>query len=194
MYYYGPTRISNMRIISGLYKGRRFTPPASLKARPSSDFAREGLFNVLANNVDIEDAQVLDLFVGSGSISFEFLSRGASLVTGVELNQQHILFVKKVADQLANKNLRILKTDVFRYIGTSSQTFDIIFADPPYDLPQVGMLPDLIMRSSLLRKEGLFIFDHGKSSLFTNHPNYEETRSYGNVHFSFFRHSSEEPV
>jgi 16S rRNA (guanine966-N2)-methyltransferase len=178
-----------MRIISGTYKGRRFSPPASLKARPTTDFAKEGLFNVLGNQLDIEDTQVLDLFAGSGSISFEFVSRGAAHTTSVEQNYQHIAFIKKVTQELGIKNISVLKADVFRYIESCKQSFDIIFADPPYALPQLAELPDKIMQSDILKKEGLFILEHGKSNTFTTHPNFVEFRHYGNVHFSFFKHS-----
>ena len=179
-----------MRIISGIYKGRRFTPPASLKARPTTDFAKEGLFNVLANEIDIEEAQVLDLFAGSGSISFEFVSRGAGDTTSIEQSFQHGAFIKKTAQELNIKTLSVLKADVFRYIETCNHSYDIIFADPPYSLPQLAEIPNKIMNSALLKPDGLFILEHGKNNTFGEHPNFINTRHYGNVHFSFFKHKT----
>ncbi len=177
-----------MRIISGKYKGRRFNPPASLKARPTTDFAKEGLFNVLNNQIDIDNLMVLDLFGGSGSIAFEFVSRGAQQVNTVEKSYQHIIFIKKVMEQLGVKNLITIKDDVFSYLQHCTNTYDIIFADPPYALEKLVELPDIIFSKKLLSNDGVFILEHGKTHSFHDHEFFRETRQYGNVHFSFFKY------
>ncbi len=175
-----------MRIISGEFKGRRFTPPANLKARPTTDFAKEGIFNVLANCIEFEDITVLDLFSGSGSISFEFASRGAKQVTSIEQNYQHIYFIKKIADELKIKTINAIKGDVFKFISTSKFQYDLIFADPPYELDKLPLLPELVLSSSLLKPNALFVLEHGKKNNFADNKYLKETRSYGNVHFSIF--------
>ncbi len=175
-----------MRIISGKYKGRRITPPANISARPTTDFAKEGLFNTLSNMVDFEDICVLDLFAGTGSISIEFLSRGSQEVTAIELNDRQLAFIRKTCNDLKIDNLNLIKGDVFKYLSRAGLKYDLIFADPPYDLSNLQDLPDLIFKYDLLDKDGLFILEHSAKNSFENHPNFSEHRKYGNVNFSFF--------
>lgn len=182
-----------MRIISGEYGGRRFEAPKNLQARPTTDIAKESLFNILQNRMDLEGIKALDLFGGTGSISFELLSRGASQVTCVEMGHQQQQFIRKVADTLKiGRELNLVRGDVFKYlksqsaITTEEGCFDFIFADPPYALPELSTLPEIILGSTLLKPEGIFILEHGKDNDFTTTPGFKEMRTYGAVHFSFF--------
>jgi 16S rRNA (guanine(966)-N(2))-methyltransferase RsmD len=176
-----------MRIVSGFLKGRRFDPPASFKARPTTDFAKENLFNVLNNRVDFESLKVLDLFGGTGSISYEFASRGCTNITCVEMNGLNFGFIKKSVEQLGlRKEIQVVKGDVFKFCAKSSETFDLIFADPPYDLKTAPQLPDLIMGGTLLKADGLFIMEHSDKVSYAHHPCFKEVRDYGKVNFSFF--------
>jgi len=176
-----------MRIISGYLKGRRFSPPKSFKARPTTDIARESLFNILTNRIDYEDLKVLDLFAGTGSISYEFASRGCKNITTVELNYNHFSFIKKITQELeVDKYIRPIKADAFKYMQKSGEKFDLIFADPPFDLKQFDTIPDLFFQQELLNKNGLFILEHSDKKSFENHPHFSELKKYGKVHFSFF--------
>jgi len=176
-----------MRIVSGTFRGRRFQLPKNLKARPTTDFAKENLFNILANRVDFEELRILDLFSGTGSISFEFLSRGAKTVTCVEHYAPHVKFIKEVAEKLKVDNLTIVNGDVYRFIENSAGKFDLIFTDAPYADERLDSIPDRILRSTLLTEDGLLIVEHSKSNNFGKHPLYRETRTYGSVNFSFFQ-------
>ncbi len=175
-----------MRIISGKFKGRRIMPPINLKARPTTDFAKEGLFNILENRTVIDGATVLDLFSGTGSISIEFVSRNAASATAVEINFNHVDYIKACIKKLGIENITVMQADAFKYIQSCNRKFDIIFADPPYDLPELADLPDLIIEKKLLEEDGVFILEHGKKNDFSSHPNFMESRKYGSVHFSFF--------
>ena len=176
-----------MRVVSGIYKGRRFDVPHSFKARPTTDFAKENLFNILSNLIDFENqVQALDLFAGTGSISLELISRGCEQVVSIEKDRDHYAFICKVLKELENHSCLPLKADVFKYISRCTQQFDLIFADPPYALPNLAALPDLIIDNQLLKENGLFILEHGKDYQFEQHPNFMQHRSYGAVNFSFF--------
>ena len=174
-----------MRIIGGFLKGRSILPP-HLTARPTTDFAKEGLFNVLLNDYDLEQVTVLDLFGGSGSISFELASRGCPHITCVEMNPQHALFIKKTAKQLNINTLRVVRHNVFDFINVCTQTYDIIFADPPFDLPGVDTLPEKIREKQLLRPKGVFILEHSDSFDFSATEGFSKMKKYGAVRFSFF--------
>lgn len=178
-----------MRIISGKYRHRRFTPPNNFRARPTTDFAKENLFNVLQNMIDFEDIKALDLFGGTGSISFELLSRGAKNVTCVEQNRNHAAFIKEISKTLkCEDDLRLIIGDVFRFIKTTpSKQFDFIFADPPYDLPKLEEIPQIILERQLLNEDGLLIFEHSKEYDFSKFQGFFQLRKYGAVHFSFFK-------
>ena len=178
-----------MRIITGKYKGRHFDIPCSFKARPTTDFAKENIFNVLVQYVDFDEAAALDLFSGTGSISLELLSRGCQQVVSVELDRDHHRFIQDCIKRLdANSKLPIIPIlgDVFRFLKSCHQQFDFIFADPPYALKELPTLPDLIFDKGLLKPDGLFVLEHGKDYDFSQHPHFKEHRQYGSVNFSLF--------
>lgn len=175
-----------MRIISGKYKGRHFDIPRSFKARPTTDFAKENLFNILNNTVDFEEVKALDLFSGTGSISLELLSRGCQEVTSVEMDSLHFSFLKKSQTTLGDNNWRIVRDDVFRFIRRSTAQYDLIFADPPYALKELGEIPNMILNGNMLKEDGIFIFEHGKDYDFSQHPQFVRHIAYGSVNFSFF--------
>ena len=196
-----------MRIITGKYKGRHFDIPRSFKARPTTDFAKENIFNVMTQYIDFEGAEALDLFSGTGSITLELLSRGCSRVVSVELDRDHHRFICDCIGKLLNKqrtdtdnngqseivrdspmpNCLPLRGDVFRYIKSCKQQFDFIFADPPYALKELPTIPSLIFERGLLKDGGIFVFEHGKDNDFSDDPHFVEHRSYGSVNFSIFR-------
>ncbi|MCD7963792.1 MAG: RsmD family RNA methyltransferase [Rikenellaceae bacterium] len=178
-----------MRIISGKLKGKIISPPGNLRARPTTDFAKENLFNVLNSNYDLEDIAVLDLFSGTGSISLEFISRGAESVTSVELNAVHHNFIRNTAKKLNLENLFCVKANAFLYIKSCKRKFDIIFADPPYDINDSETLPEMIFSNGLLTENCIFILEHSKNINFSDDSRCFETRSYGSVNFSFFKNS-----
>jgi 16S rRNA (guanine(966)-N(2))-methyltransferase RsmD len=175
-----------MRIISGKYKGKRIAAPTNITARPTTDFAKEGLFNVLNNRIDFEGIDVLDLFAGTGSIGFEFVSRNCNSVISIEQNERHCHFIKKICNELKINNLSLQKTDAFKFIETCKIKFDVIFADPPYELERFDEIPDLIFSHQLLKSDGLFVLEHSAKHTFEHHPNFVDHRHYGNVNFSFF--------
>lgn len=175
-----------MRIITGKYKGRHFDIPRTFKARPTTDFAKENIFNVLIQYVDLDGATALDLFSGTGSITLELLSRGCQQVVSIELDRDHHRFICDCIKKL-DANAIPLRADVFRYLKSCHTQFDLIFADPPYALKELATLPDLIFDKSLLAPDGLFILEHGKDYDFSQHPHFVEHRSYGSVNFSLFK-------
>lgn len=176
-----------MRVIAGIYKRRRFDVPHTFKARPTTDFAKENLFNVLNNYIDFEDGvTALDLFAGTGSISIELVSRGCDKVISVEKDPQHLSFINKVMKEVKTDKCFALRADVFKYIERCQEKFDFIFADPPYALERLSEIPDLIFKHNMLKDNGLFVLEHGKDLSFESHPNFLEHRYYGSVNFSFF--------
>jgi 16S rRNA (guanine(966)-N(2))-methyltransferase RsmD len=175
-----------VRIVGGAYKGRTLRPPTNLRARPTTDFAKENLFNILNNRLDFEGLDVLDLFAGTGSISYEFASRGAATVTSVEINAVHTAFIQSTAHGLGIDNLFVVRANAFLYVKSVKKQFDVVFADPPYDIAGSETLPDLVFGHDIVRPGGLFILEHSKNLSFQNHPNFVESRSYGSVQFSFF--------
>ncbi|MBR6759505.1 MAG: RsmD family RNA methyltransferase [Alistipes sp.] len=175
-----------MRIISGSCGGRTITPPKNLRARPTTDFAKENLFNVLGNMVDFEGLEVLDLFAGTGSISYEFASRGAASVTSVEINTVHHNFIRATAQGFGLRNIHPVKANVFLYLKSCAKQFDIIFSDAPYDLEGSEQVVEMVFGNNLLREGGIFIFEHSKSQDFSNHPRFSKLKSYGSVQFSIF--------
>ena len=179
-----------MRVITGKYKGRHFDIPRTFKARPTTDFAKENIFNVLIQYVDLEGAQALDLFSGTGSITLELLSRGCSQVVSIELDRDHHRFICDCLKKINADGLSVvhpLRADAFRFMKACHQQFDLIFADPPYALPELPTIPDIIFQKNLLKPEGLLVFEHGKDHDFSAHPHFLEHRSYGSVNFSLFR-------
>lgn len=180
-----------MRIISGKYKGRHFDIPRNFKARPTTDFAKENLFNILCNIMDFEEADALDLFSGTGSISLELLSRGCASVTSVELEPLHFTHLRKSASALNDDNWRLVRDDVFRYIRRCTASYDFIFADPPYALKELKDIPQLVLESNILKEGGLFIFEHGKDNDFSDNPHFFRHVAYGSVNFTFFKKGGE---
>jgi 16S rRNA (guanine966-N2)-methyltransferase len=182
-----------MRIISGKFKGRRFSPPAdNWPTRPTTDYAKEGLFNILNNMLDFEETKVLDLFGGTGSHGYEFISRGCTDVTYVDKFADAVRFVRKTAQSLdIEANLRIVQMDVFRYMESASGQFDYIFAGPPYALPTIDTIPDVVFAKKLLAPGGLFVLEHNPYHDFLEHPNLVDVRNYGKTIFSFFRNTED---
>lgn len=178
-----------MRVISGIYKRRRFEVPRTFKARPTTDFAKENLFNVLSNYVDFEDEgfRALDLFAGTGSISIELVSRGCEQVVSVEKDRDHHRFICQIMEEVKTDRCLPIRGDVFKYISGNRDRFDFIFADPPYELKGLETIPSLIFENQLLKEGGLFVLEHGKSNSFESDPHFVERRVYGSVNFSFFK-------
>lgn len=176
-----------MRIIRGKYGRRRFDVPTNITARPTTDFARENIFNVLENYVNFEGLSALDLFSGTGAVTFEFLSRECSDVTAVEKSATQYNFIRKVAMQLNVDNLTLIKGDALKFIESCSRKFDVIFADPPYDMPGFAEVPEKVLGSQMLRPGTVFVLEHNKHHDFSGLPYFEEHRVYGSVNFSIFR-------
>jgi 16S rRNA (guanine966-N2)-methyltransferase len=176
-----------MRIVSGLLRGRQINPPSNFTARPTTDYAKESLFNILNNRVDFEEIKVLDLFSGTGSIAMEFASRGATIVYAVEMNRKYCQFIDKTVKGFGLANLKVLNTDAFRYLDKNQQAFDVVFADPPYDLEGLDLIPDRFFKGAGLTPDGWFILEHSSKSTFKSHPRFVELRTYGKVNFSFFQ-------
>jgi 16S rRNA (guanine966-N2)-methyltransferase len=182
-----------MRIISGKLGGRRVNPPANMPhTRPTTDIAKEGLFNILQNNLDIEGMKTLDLFGGTGSISYELASRGASDLTIIEKDPQMHAFIQKNAEALKIDNCKVLKLDVFKFIEQCNSQFDFIFAGPPYALATIDELPRLIAEKKLLNPGGWFVLEHTPRNKYENYPLYKTARNYGTTIFSIFVEPGEE--
>ena len=174
-----------MRIITGQFKGRHFDIPRTFKARPTTDFAKENIFNVLNGYIDFDG--ITALFAGTGSISLELVSRGCKEVVSVEKDRDHARFIADCMKKINAENDILIRGDVFRFLKSCHQKFDLIFADPPYALPELDTLPDLVFEHDLLAADGVFVFEHGKHNDFSAHPHFKEHRSYGSVNFSIFR-------
>jgi 16S rRNA (guanine966-N2)-methyltransferase len=175
-----------VRIISGVYKGKRLYPGKSFKARPTTDFAKENLFNVLSNYFDFDQLQVLDLFSGTGSITYEFASRGCQAVDSVEVNSRYHAFIAKTCQELQFGQVRAIRADAFRFLKQNPGQYDIIFADPPYELKEIDKIPSLVFTTERLKPGGWLILEHGQANDFSSAPNFRELRKYGSVHFSIF--------
>lgn len=175
-----------MRIIGGRLKGQTIKLPVSYAARPTTDFAREGLFNILGNEYEFEDLKVLDLFGGTGAISYEFASRGASRVYCVEMSRDNASFIKTEAVRLGLDNVTMVRDNVFDFLPVCREKFDVIFADPPYALEGLETIPDKVFAKDILHPGCYFILEHGDGHSFRNHPYFVKERSYGRVHFTFF--------
>jgi 16S rRNA (guanine966-N2)-methyltransferase len=176
-----------MRIISGIHGGRRINPPNNMPyTRPTTDIAKEGLFNVLQNNLEIEELKVLDLFGGTGCISYELASRGAVDITIVEKDTQMYDFIKKTAADLAFTFFKVVKMDVFKFIDTATEQYDFIFAGPPYALKNIDDLPLKIFEKKLLKPKGWFIIEHTPRNDYKKFEHYKTERNYGTTIFSIF--------
>lgn len=176
-----------MRIIGGKFKGRPINAPKNLSARPTTDFAKTGLFNILTNKIDFEGIAVLDLFCGTGNITLEFASRDANSVICVDADHKCLAFIKSESQKLGMKGVYPLKANVFSFIKKCESSFDLIFADPPYNTPETKEIPQVIFERKLLKENGLLIVEHGERESFASLEHFVEVRNYGNVHFSFFR-------
>jgi len=176
-----------MRIIGGILKGLRLNPPKNLPVRPTTDLAKEALFNILLNQIEFEGIKVLDLFSGTGNISLEFASRGASLVMSIDRSIQCIHYLKDTARQHKLEQIKTFKADVFKYLQLETDQYDLIFADPPYDLNQIPEIPKIIFDKNLLKPGGLLIVEHQSLQNLSNHPAFVEQRKYGHSSFSFFK-------
>ena len=176
-----------MRIITGKFRGKQIHPPVNLPVRPTTDFAKESLFNILNNLVDIEGLHVLDLFAGTGSISYEFFSRGSETVTAIDIDTRCVAFINRTALEMKAENLEGVREDVFQFLKHPFGEYEIIYADPPYNMPGIDSLPDLVLSSPVLKGDGLFILEHSRDHDYSEHPLFDQHRKYGNVNFSFFR-------
>ena len=176
-----------MRIIGGRLKGLRLNPPKNLPVRPTTDMAKEALFNILLNQIDFEGIKVLDLFSGTGNISLEFASRGAEKVTGVDRSIQCVHYLKDASRQHGLTQVEVFKADVFKYLEMETEQYDLIFADPPYDLNRIPEIPKVIFDKKLLAEGGLLIVEHQSLQNLSNHPAFTEQRKYGHSSFSFFK-------
>ena len=163
------------------------SPPKNITARPTTDFAKESLFNLLNNRIDFEGIDVLDLFAGTGGIGIECVSRGARDVTAVEIAHVQQNWIISCCKQLGIRNLSVIRGDVFKFLNACRTKYDLIFADPPYALEELPTLPDVILGQDILKEDGWLVIEHGKDTDFTTHPRHIETRTYGSVHFSFFQ-------
>lgn len=175
-----------MRVIGGRYRNRRLHPPPGIDARPTTDFAKEGLFNVLHHTVPLEGIRVLDLFAGTGNLSLEFLSRGAEEVISVESDRRLFDFMQRTARDLDEQRWRMVKSDVFTFLNTQRGLFDIVFADPPFAMEGIERIPTLVLRAGLLGTDGLLIVEHMDKVSLAHLPGFQRQRSYGLVQFSFF--------
>jgi 16S rRNA (guanine(966)-N(2))-methyltransferase RsmD len=176
-----------MRIISGYLGGRRINPPANMPhTRPTTDIAKEGLFNILGNNIEFEELKTLDLFGGTGSISYELASRGASELTIVEKDTKMFEFIKKNIGDLKIENIKAVKSDVFRFIENCAEQFDFIFAGPPYALTTIDELPRLVFEKQLLKPSGWFVLEHTPRNNYESFSYFKMQRNYGTTIFSFF--------
>lgn len=176
-----------MRIISGKNKGRKIVAPANLPVRPTTDFAKESLFNILNNHVDFDELDVLDLFAGTGNISYEFCSRGSKSVTAIDIDKKCARFIQQTAQKLDFKNLFIIQSDYRVFLNRTVKKWDLIFADPPYNMEKIENISHMIFENQLLRKNGILIIEHSQSIDFSAFEGFVEQRVYGKVNFSFFK-------
>ena len=177
-----------MRIISGKFKGKRLIAPKTLPVRPTTDMAKEALFNILNFQIDFQEIKLLDLFAGTGNISYEFISRGTTQITAVDLHYGCVKFINKTANEL-EAEINTVKSDVFKYLDKVKTKSDLIFADPPYDFSTEDFqkIPQLVFENNLLEEEGLLIVEHSKHTDLSETANFSESRRYGNSVFSFFK-------
>lgn len=181
-----------MRIISGKLRARRFSVPKNFPSRPTTDYAKEGLFNILENQIDLYDLNILDLCAGTGNISFELLSREAGVVTAVDTNLNCLRFVRKNAEEMKiDEEIRTVKMDILHFVKLTEETYDLIFADPPYDYKHREEIAKIVFERKLLNEGGILIIEHGKQTSLETITQFDFLRTYGGVHFSFFRNEAE---
>jgi len=179
-----------MRIIGGQFKGHRFNPPADKwPTRPTTDYSKEALFNILDNRIDYNNIKMLDLFGGTGNHCYEFISRGCIDATYVDQFRPAVAFVQKISEKLKIEDkIAVVRSDVFKFLKQNKNSFDYIFAGPPYGLKSLDTIPDVIFSATILDQNGLFVLEHNQNHNFTSHPNFVEVRNYGQTHFCFFKH------
>jgi 16S rRNA (guanine(966)-N(2))-methyltransferase RsmD len=175
-----------MRIIGGKLKGKTIVPPKYYQARPTTDYAREGLFNILDNSYEFDGLKVLDLFGGTGAVSFEFASRGVGHVWCVEMKREHAAFIRSEAARLGLSNITAVHANVFDFLPLCKEKFDLVFADPPYALEGLETIPDKVFEAGILHPEAWLVLEHGGEHSFKEHPHFLREKEYGRVHFSFF--------
>lgn len=175
-----------MRIIGGRLKGLRLNPPSRLPVRPTTDLAKEALFNILYNQFDFETIRVLDLFSGTGNISLEFASRGVSHICSVDRDFGCVNYLKSLSKQYELNAIKVIKSDVFKFLEMETKQYDLIFADPPYDLPQINQIASKVIDRNLLKPNGYLIIEHPSLKKLDNHPSFIEQRKYGSSSFSFY--------
>lgn len=181
-----------MRIISGKHRGRKIISPKNLPVRPTTDLSKESLFNILNNYFNFEDNKVLDLFSGTGNITYEFASRYCVDITAVDKNYKCFSFIKETVEKLGFENIKVVKSDVFKFLKYCNSKFDIIFADPPYDMEGLKNIPSIIFENNLLEKDGWLIVEHSISMDFSESRNFHDKRNYGQSVFSIFTHINQE--
>ena len=174
-----------MRIIGGKYKGKKIIAPKNLPTRPTTDFAKESLFNILNNRIDFEDCKLLELFAGTGNIGYEFASRGCEQITSVDVNFQCIQFIKRMKKELQFNNI-VIRSEAIRFLKHCKEQYNFIFADPPFQMEGIKNIPTLVFEMELLQLNGILVVEHEKNLDFSEHPNFQENRQYGRVNFSFF--------
>ncbi|HRE74523.1 MAG TPA: 16S rRNA (guanine(966)-N(2))-methyltransferase RsmD [Flavobacteriales bacterium] len=174
-----------MRIIGGKFKGRKLQAPLLPDTRPTTDFARESLFNLLQTRFDLDGIKVLDLFAGTGAVSFEFISRGAAMATCVDTSPKALQFIRDAAKQLGIE-IRTNRSEVERFLKSDSSSYDIIFADPPYTMADLSWIPKMVFEKNLLREGGLLIIEHSRDTDLSMSPGFLEHKHYGKVNFTFF--------
>ncbi|MFI5135450.1 MAG: RsmD family RNA methyltransferase [Chitinophagales bacterium] len=176
-----------MRVISGTLKGRKIHPPKLIHTRPTTDFGKTGLFNILNNHFNFEDVSFLDLFSGTGSLSYEFASRGCKRIVAVDADQHCVNFIRKMKEEWKLEGLEVIKSDVLRFIEFTREKFDIIFAGPPYALNEINLLPEKIFKNDLLKENGWFILETDQRYDFSAHPSFFRKTNYGQTTFHFFK-------
>ncbi|WP_118951200.1 RsmD family RNA methyltransferase [Taibaiella helva] len=184
-----------MRIIGGTHGGRKLHPPTNMPhTRPTTDVAKEGLFNILQNQIDFEGIKTLDIFGGTGSISYELASRGAADLTIIERDKHMAAFIRKSAAEFGFNQIHLLQTEVFKFLKSCTDHYDFIFAGPPYALVEIDSIPDIIFERKLLRSDGLFILEHTPRNNYEEHAHFLKVKNYGTTLFSFFGYEEEEHV
>jgi 16S rRNA (guanine966-N2)-methyltransferase len=181
-----------MRIIGGKLQRRHIIAPSRLPVRPTTDMAKEALFSIINNHFDFENIRVLDLFSGTGNISYEFASRGALEVISVDMNNHCVQFIRQTAEKFEIENIRPVRAEAFHFLSFCKVEFDIVFADPPYDLGGIAEIPSRVFENQVVSPGGWFILEHGENHDFSKQPFFAETRRYGKVHFSFFHQPEKE--
>lgn len=183
-----------MRIIGGTLRGLRLNPPKNLPVRPTTDLAKEALFNILLNQIEFEGIKVLDLFSGTGNISLEFASRGAAEVISVDRSIHCVNYLKDTSRQHKLNQVKVYKEDVFKYLQIETEQYDLVFADPPYDLNRIPDIPKIVFERNILLPGALLIVEHQSMQNISQHPAFVEQRKYGHSSFSFFRNPTDQPL